>query len=66
MAEKKGIWLKALQETRGPYPGNLATRRFHRPDCPLGRQIAPLHRVDLLSKTEAYHLGFSPCRTCKP
>jgi endonuclease YncB( thermonuclease family) len=66
MEKRRGIWIKALQETEAAYPGQRKTRKMHRPDCPLGRKISPANRVLFKTKREAYWLGYSPCRQCKP
>ena len=66
MEKRRGIWVKALQETEAAYPGQRKTRKMHRPDCPLGLKISPANRVLFKTKREAYWLGYSPCRQCKP
>jgi micrococcal nuclease len=66
MEKRRGIWIKTLQETEASYPGQGKTRKMHRPDCPLGRKISPAKRVLFETKREAYWLGYSPCRQCKP
>jgi micrococcal nuclease len=62
----RGIWTKVLTESGDQYRGQKFTRRFHRPDCPLGKKIAPKNLITFRSKKEAYWQGYSPCRTCKP
>jgi micrococcal nuclease len=66
LEKRKGIWTKALQETADYYPGQARSRKIHRPDCPLGKKIAPANRIVFKTKQEAYRLGFSPCRQCRP
>jgi micrococcal nuclease len=66
MEKRRGIWIKTLQETEASYPSQGKTRKMHRPDCPLGRKISPANRVLFKTKREAYWLGYSPCRQCKP
>lgn len=63
---QRGLWQKALKQDETYYLANRNTFRFHRPDCPLGAQIAPAHRLKIDSLKEAYLQGFSPCRSCKP
>ena len=62
----RGIWAKALKESDDSYRGQVHTRRFHRLDCPLGKNIAPKNLILFPSKKEAYWQGYSPCRNCKP
>lgn len=66
MKEEKGLWSKALTESCPNYRGHRQTRRFHRPDCPLGKKIARKNQIRFPSKKEAFGQGYSPCRTCKP
>jgi endonuclease YncB( thermonuclease family) len=63
---KRGIWQKVLQETGPSYRGQGKSRKFHRLDCAYGRRISARNRVIFISKKEAYWLGFSPCRSCRP
>jgi micrococcal nuclease len=62
----RGIWTKALKENHDRYRGQRHTRRFHGPDCSLGKKIATKNLIIFRSKKEAYWQGYSPCRTCKP
>jgi len=64
--ESRGIWAKALKESDNSYRGQVHTLRFHRLDCPFGKNIAPKNLILFQSKKEAYWQGFSPCRNCKP
>ena len=63
---RRGIWPKLLQQDEPYYLGNKHTLRLHRPDCPLAARMAPANRVRFTSLKEAYLLGYSPCRSCKP
>jgi micrococcal nuclease len=63
---KKGIWEKALQESDMGYRGQKVTLKFHRLSCPLGAHIRPQNLVLFKVKEEAFWLGYSPCRQCKP
>ncbi|MDI6852337.1 MAG: thermonuclease family protein [Deltaproteobacteria bacterium] len=63
---RRGLWQQALAKDEPYYIGNKSSLRFHRPDCPGGRQTAPGNRVQLESPKEAYLKGYSPCRMCKP
>jgi len=64
--DSRGIWAKALKESDDSYRGQVHTRRFHRLDCPFGKNIAPKNLILFQSKKEAYWQGYSPCRNCKP
>ena len=64
--DSRGIWAKALTESDDCYRGQVHTRRFHRLDCSLGKNISPKNLIIFHSKKEAYWEGYSPCRTCKP
>jgi micrococcal nuclease len=66
MTEKIGIWSKGPNRPEPYYVGNSKSHRFHRPDCPFGKQIAPVNRLRFSSSDQAYWEGFSPCRKCKP
>jgi methylphosphotriester-DNA--protein-cysteine methyltransferase len=66
LEKRKGIWSRILQESAAFYRGQGKTRKIHRPDCPLGRTIAPANLVLFQTKREAFWLGYSPCRQCKP
>ncbi|WP_049752567.1 thermonuclease family protein [Candidatus Desulforudis audaxviator] len=61
----RGLWGAAVDE-EDFYVGNSGTRRFHRPDCPSAGQIAPQNRTRFETRTDAFELGYEPCRTCKP
>lgn len=66
MSARRGIWLKALKQDEPHYLANRSTYRFHRPTCRLGQNISPANRLLFDSLSDAYHQGFSPCRTCRP
>lgn len=63
---RRGIWLKALEQTEAYYLGNRKSLIFHRPACPQGEKTAPGNRVTFPTILDAYLEGYSPCRTCKP
>jgi micrococcal nuclease len=63
---RRGVWQKLLQQDEPSYLGNRNTLRLHRPKCPQGATMAPANRVRFTSLKEAYLLGYSPCRSCKP
>ncbi len=62
----RGLWRQALKQDEPYYLGNKSSLRFHRPDCPAGRQTAPANRVKIESLKDAYLMGYSPCRMCRP
>jgi endonuclease YncB( thermonuclease family) len=66
MEAGEGIWEKALQETDQGYRGQRVSLKFHRLSCPLGEQIRARNLVRFKHKREAYWLGYSPCRQCRP
>ncbi len=66
METKQGIWKFWSETGKGPYIGNLVSKRFHLQTCPVGRKIAPANRCVLPSAWEAYFMGFSACRVCQP
>jgi micrococcal nuclease len=66
LKERRGIWNRALKETDSGYLGQRITRKFHRMACADGRKIAGRNLIPFESKKDAYWLGFSPCRLCRP
>jgi endonuclease YncB( thermonuclease family) len=63
---QRGVWQKLLKQDELSYLGNRNTLRLHRPKCPQGAQMARANQVRFTSLKEAYLLGYSPCRSCKP
>jgi micrococcal nuclease len=66
MAERIGLWQKDPEKPERYYIGNSDSYRFHRPSCPLGKNISGRHRVLFESAYKACWEGYSPCRQCKP
>ena len=66
MDDRRGFWIKALEETDSDYRGQRITRKFHRMDCADGQKIAARNLVLFKNKKDAYFRGFSPCRICRP
>ena len=66
MAERIGLWQKDPEKPERYYIGNSDSYRFHRPSCPLGKNISGRHRVLFESVYKACWEGYSPCRQCKP
>jgi micrococcal nuclease len=63
---QRGVWQQLLKQDEPHYLGNRNTLRLHRPQCPLAAPMAKANRVRFTSLKEAYLLGYSPCRSCKP
>ena len=59
---KRGMW----KTTPHGYVGSRASRKFHRLDCPYGKQILPRNRIEFKTRREAFEAGYVPCRSCKP
>jgi micrococcal nuclease len=66
MSEKVGLWSKPPENREPYYLGNRDSHRFHRPGCPLGKDISRHYLVRFESPDKAYWEGYSPCRQCKP
>lgn len=65
MDRKSGIW-SSFQGRPGPFWGNRATKRFHRPGCPFGRRIAKINRLIFTNRWKAFRAGYAPCKKCQP
>jgi micrococcal nuclease len=63
---RRGVWQQLLNQDEAAYLGNRSTGRLHRPKCPLAARMAAANKVRFTSLKEAYLLGYSPCRSCKP
>jgi endonuclease YncB( thermonuclease family) len=66
MDDRRGIWIKSLEETDSGYRGQKGTKKFHRRDCSDGQKIAARNLILFKYKKDAYGQGFSPCRICRP
>jgi len=66
ITEKIGIWSNQEITEHKIYSGNLNSCRFHRSDCPFGKQISRKNLVIFKSLKDAFWEGFSPCKHCKP
>jgi micrococcal nuclease len=66
IGESRGVWQQLLKQDESYYLGNRNTLRLHRPECPLGAQMAQSNQTRFTSLKEAYLQGYSPCRSCKP
>ena len=65
-AMESGITLRAMPE-EPTYIVNLATKKFHRPECYMVNSILFENREDLnCTYLEAIQKGYSPCGKCKP
>ncbi|MBX6422473.1 thermonuclease family protein [Thermosulfurimonas sp. F29] len=63
LREERGLF-GTLDRGRGPYIGNIRSRRFHRKDCPEARHIR--RRRIFKSLREAFWAGYCPARGCRP
>ncbi len=63
MASKAGLW-HHWQEKNKRYIGNLKSRRFHLPACPLAQKIKSTHRITFSSKWDAFQAGYAPAKAC--
>jgi len=61
----RGIW-KLPHREEDYYVGNRRSLRLHRPDCASLTRMKTDSRVIFESREEAFRLGYSPCRNCKP
>lgn len=66
MDSKIGIWQNLEDDHQGPWVGNRYSKRFHRPQCRLGQQIASANKVGFKNLMEAFRQGYSPCKHCNP
>ena len=66
MGEKLRIWKNLPKEEKIEYRGNIKSFRFHKKNCPFGRQISINHRIRFSSMYHAFWEGYSPCRRCLP
>lgn len=65
---KAGMWSVPMARSASEryYIGNRSSRRFHRPSCPLGRQISSANVITFKSREDAFKAGYCPCRKCLP
>lgn len=68
MAAGQGFWprILAMPAQEQPYVGNVASHRFHAPNCPDARRISPRNRVALPTLAAAFDKGLAPARNCSP
>ena len=64
--ERLGIWKNLPIDEETQYTGNRKSFRFHRTDCPSGRQISVNNRIAFSSMYAAFWEGYSPCHRCLP
>lgn len=66
MEQGRGIWrfVDKNETPARPYLGNRNSRRFHAPDCPLGKKTAATHRVWLKNRWKAFWHGYAPAKEC--
>lgn len=63
MAEGAGMW-ERLPDQKGPFLGNLHSKRFHRVTCHFGKATSSNHRIVFKTQYAAFRTGFSPCKQC--
>jgi micrococcal nuclease len=63
---QRGVWRQLLNQDETFYLGNRNSLRLHRPKCPLAEKMARANQVRFTSLKQAYLLGYSPCRSCRP
>jgi micrococcal nuclease len=66
ITKRVGLWGACSVKPAPSYFGNRNTHVFHRPECPLGREISPRHKARFTDRFEAFSEGSSPCRVCRP
>lgn len=66
MQARRGLWQPGPTAAlwQGRYMGNRRSRRFHRPDCPFGRQTSRRHQIWFDSQWDAYNAGYAPGSKC--
>ncbi len=64
--EQKGIWSMDYFDGQSYYIGNRYSKRFHRPDCPYGRNTSRRNRILFRDMKEAFYQGYCPCKRCRP
>lgn len=65
--KKMGIWSIPIQQEKY-YVATKQSRRFvfHRPDCEWAKKIKSEYLLRFETRDQAFDLGYSPCRDCKP
>lgn len=63
---RRGLWKACYVKPEKVYHGNRDSSVFHRPRCPLGREMSERSKVPFTTRREAFAEGFSPCRNCRP
>ena len=66
MQKKIGLWSRPFKNNEKFYIGNKYSFRFHRPDCPFGKEMNSHNRVIFKNCYEAFWKGYSPCKRCRP
>lgn len=54
-----------VADATGQVRGNLAKKRYHRPDCPSYNSIAEKNRVEFSSESAAQAEGYSIAGNCQ-
>lgn len=66
MKERRGLWSLPPPRPEAVYIANQRSWIFHRPSCPLGRNVRPTNRARFKERNQAFSEGFCPCRQCRP
>lgn len=64
ITKRLGLWQELPKADEEHYIGNIRSYRFHRPNCPGAKSIAPGNRRDIKTPLEAYWEGYSPSKDC--
>jgi micrococcal nuclease len=66
ITNRAGLWQELPVAQEDHYVGNIRSYRFHRPNCPGAKTIAPGNRRIIKTPLEAYWEGYSPAKDCNP
>lgn len=66
ITKREGLWGACPVRTAPYYIGNIGTYVFHRPRCPLGREMSVRSRVRFQGRWQPLYEGYHPCRSCRP
>jgi micrococcal nuclease len=66
MLAKRGLFRRINVRGDADLIGNIRSKRFHRPDCPFGKNVGVGHKTVFAGHWAAFYSGFAPCAKCKP